>query len=188
MTIRGWLRQRVPEGRRRTRGLAAAATLASGLVLAGGAGASSLSAHSLVAGDVYSLSVPGIVGPGSTGGPGDIPMESWSFGTSRTATLSPDGRQFRPGRSKPGTIIITRKIDKASPSFYSAAITNKVFPKVTLYVTPPSVATGSLGGDSMTLVFSDVIVTGENWSGVSVENPKETLTLSYMRVAVTYAP
>jgi type VI protein secretion system component Hcp len=192
MTASGWLGQRVGEGRRRTRGFAlataVATTVLSSLVLSSGVGASSLTAHALGAGDVYSMAFPGITGPGSTGGPGDIAIETWSFATSRTATVSPDGRQYRPGRNKPGTIIITRKIDKASPSLYNAAITNKVFPKVTLYVTAPGVATGAVGGDSMTLVFFDAIVIGENWSGAADEIPKETVTLSYLKVAVTYTP
>lgn len=189
MTAGGWLRRRVPEGRRRTRGIAVAVAVAAlaSPVLPGVAGASSLTAHALGAGDVYSMSIPGITGPGSTGGPGDIPIESWSFGVSRTATLSPDGRQFRPGRLKSGTIIITKKIDKASPSLRNAVISDKIFPKVTLYVSSPAAA-GAIGGDSMTLVFSDVIVISENWSAVANENPKETLTLSYLKVAVTYTP
>ena len=174
MTARGWLRRRVPKGRRRTRSLvvAGAITALVSVALAGGAGASSMTAHALGAGDVYSMSIPGITGTGATGGPGDIAIQSWSFGTSRSATISPDGRQFRPGHAKAGTIIITRKIDAASPSLYGAITTGKFFPTVTLYVTPPASAPGAFGGDSATIVFSDVVVTGENWSGVADRIPR----------------
>ena len=158
----------------------AGTTLLGALVVGSVAAATSVGSHALAAGDIYSMSIAGLAGPGSTGGPGDISVASWSFGTSRAVTLSADGRQIRPGHSKPGTIVITRSVDKASPVLLSTLTSQRVYPTLTLYATSPG-ATGA-AGTTMTVVFSNVVVAADTISGAPVSVPKETVTLNYTKV------
>ena len=128
---------------------------------------------SLPSGTTVTMVIPGVVGAGSTAGHDTEAMElhSFSWGASNHA------------------IVITKSVDRASPSLIVAA--GHVFATVTYYLDgPASPATGATGSAvAMMVRLQRVTVTQVpiNWSDTGGDRPVETLTMSYSSAPqVTY--
>ena len=135
-----------------------------------------------LAGHIISMSASGITGAGTTGTPGDIPVESFSWKFSAPIACHGCGRGA--GRPSFNPFIIWRKVDRVSPILLRDCAQGKVIRTVTLYVTPTSTSSS----DSLTMTLQNVTIIDDDWtvSTVGDEVPTETLTLNFRSYTIMY--
>lgn len=138
----------------------------------------------LQAGGSMSMVIASIKGEGTSRGPSDIEVSSYQWGSTRPTSASgqPTGKRMH----KP--ITITREVDAASPKLYQALDKGTVFPKVVLYVDPPS-STGAQPGDSEVITLTKAVVVDADASvvdGTSDETPSESITFAYGKIEIQY--
>jgi type VI protein secretion system component Hcp len=144
----------------------------------GHAGAATIQPRSINAGELYSLSVPGVTGEG-TRGTGNIEVDSWSWGVSRTA-LTGTGVS---AAAKSAPLVIVRQIDKASPGLYRQCVVGTIDKTVTLYVQPITAS-----GDVLSIQLNNAHVTNVSWNGAGGgDRPTESVTFVYTASKITYS-
>ena len=141
----------------------------------------------MAAGENFSLSVSSVRGTGSTGGPGDIAISSFSWGTTKSLGTCVGCARGVGASTKNLPIKFTRRIDKVSPTFQEVCATGRILKTVVLYIVPSKCADGSTGADdSATVTFSNARIVSDSWTGVTTSAPVENLTMNYVRESVTY--
>jgi type VI secretion system secreted protein Hcp len=106
---------------------------------------------------------------------GSIELSSWSFGTTNAGRVAATGAAAT-RQNGPGTITVTRQIDKATPLLFRAAGTGRRFQRVQLDV----VKAGG-GQAATTYLLTDVMITGYHTGGGG-DNPTESLTLNFTKI------
>ena len=134
-------------------------------------------------GHVISMSMSGVQGVGVTGGPGNLEVISFTWGIAGPKACAACGRAGRPTFSE---IVVTKTVDSASPTLSRDCAQGRLIKSVVLYVTPAGSSSGSQ--DSMTMTFTDVIITEDHWNVVTAGNemPTESLSLRYRSYVITY--
>ena len=150
------------------------------------AGAATVTPHAVDAYMFFSLNADKITGEGSTGGPGTIPVDSFSWGASRNIGSQSSGAGA--GKVTFNPFSITRKIDRSSSHFFQDLVVGTHLATATFYMSPPAV--GAKSGDAMNIAFTNLVVTSIIWTGTShsATPPQEVLTMVPQTARVTYTP
>ena len=145
-----------------------------------------------------------IPGGGSPAGHGanSIEVSSWSFGTSNPTGLilrkaGGGGITLRKSGGVQGdSITVTKSVDQASPVLFRNCVAGSHYPTVVLYLDEQPAGTGATGAPTYTnyititlknaYIASDVISSGAPASGGGDDNPKESVSLNFTKVTMTY--
>lgn len=160
----------------------------------GTAGASTLTPHRILDGSVLSLrtsqpetSPPGESVPIGGNDSGNISIDSFSWGVLNSSPNCRIGRcAGSVGRADMGPLKLSRVVDQISPVFLKDCVEATKMKKVTLYIEPPNNANRNVVGDALTVDFTNVIITTDQWSGDTGGRPTEALSMIYQSYNVTY--
>jgi type VI protein secretion system component Hcp len=125
--------------------------------------------------DVLTMSATGIQGEAPTGGlSANFEITDWSYGVTN-----------KPGSTAAyGTFIVKRKVDSASPSFFTHCVGGSRISQVKIVESPPPGSPGS----TLTFTFGSVFVTSVSWSKSDDGTPPtETIGFTATTHKVTYA-
>lgn len=147
-----------------------------------------------------SAGIPG-TGPPAGHGANSIEVSSWSWGASNSSSGSTGGVA---GKVKPKPLTIVKTVDSASPLFFSAVATGHHYSTVILYLDESPSSSGTSGAAPsystyMTITLTNVVISADaisgggssgfpGASGLGAEAPKETLTLNFSKILMTYSP
>ena len=98
----------------------------------------------------------------------EIEVLSWSWGTSRT------GAQVRPA-SGPGTLTITKAVDKSSPQLLQASTSGRKFDQMTITLPPRP------GERARTVTLKGVVIASVQRSG-SGDVPTESISFNFTKI------
>ena len=92
---------------------------------------------------------------------------------------------FRPGRTHPvklQEIILTKRVDRATPGIFASCVTGKVIPEATIAVT----AVDNVAIEYLILLLKDVRVRSISTVGSADERLSEKVTLGAKEIHVVY--
>ena len=135
------------------------------------------------AGFLAVLDVPGIPGESVTPLPDQIEVLSYSLGVSPLPTKATSSCGGKRG-ALANTISITKRIDKASPKLFVAAVLGTVFPTVTLRVFRPDPLFNYL---TVTLTNAVVASIKNGGAGSDSDQPREDVSFSYAAIQISYS-
>jgi type VI secretion system secreted protein Hcp len=127
------------------------------------------------------ISVPAVgpnsraIGTATVGGLGSFTILSLSLGTSNPTAVTGNAAS----RARISDIVITKSVDKSSPSLQRACVNGTHFPKVTIELRKG-------GKVYLTYTLKDVLVSSFDVSGHGNANPTETVSFSYAKLAIVY--
>lgn len=132
--------------------------------------------------------------------PGDlvVPARSWSHRVTMDLTRDRRDPSLRvTGRSQHHELVVTRRVDRATPLLYRWCSAGEVLPRVSLLATAPPEAIVPTEGEEpvegprtpwFRFVLEDVIVTSVLTSMEEDAPPLETISLSYREVRWVHEP
>lgn len=133
----------------------------------------------------YFLKIDGIQGESTDKQhPGEIQLESWSFGETNPASPAPGGGRMGAGKVHMQDFRFVTKIDKAAPPLFLACATGKHIPSAVLTCRKA----GGAPLDFLRLTFNDVLVssysTSSSAGGETV--PTEEVSLAFSKITFEY--
>ena len=130
----------------------------------------------------YFLKIQGVDGESTDEQfPGAIVLESYSFGVANA--LSPGhGSGASVGKATFTELIVTKRIDKSSPTLLLDCATGKLLPAVQL------VSRRSPGGVYLQITLTNAFVTSFQEAGTHGELPLEQISFNYQKLTYAYAP
>jgi type VI protein secretion system component Hcp len=105
------------------------------------------------------------------------------YGAKGNASIGSQSAGAGAGKAQPATIVVTKLLDKLSPTLLSATGANQVFRKGLIVV--PSA--GGKGSD-LRLQLVDVVITSDHITSSAGAKPLEQLTLSALGVKIQEVP
>jgi type VI secretion system secreted protein Hcp len=113
---------------------------------------------------------------------GWIEASSFSFGASNTPSLS--GGLISGTKGVATALIISKSLDKASPSLFLGCAQGTIYPTVTMELQQSSAGTTPVVYYRITL--NNVLVSKLDTSGVADARPSEEVSFSYQKIKVEY--
>lgn len=131
------------------------------------------------------LTIDGVEGP-STSKEKAIDIVSFSFGAEQVSTYqaAASGKESRAGRANVQNLTVTKVLDKTTPLLFDHCVTGDILKEITLTYDKP---VKDAQQDYFSVVMTDALITSIAMSG-SQENPMETVSFSFQKVKVGYAP
>ncbi len=120
---------------------------------------------------------------------GAIEIKEFSFGSENTVSIGSATGGAGAGKATLKSLVITKWVDKASPSLFRALATGGHYPSLTLSIRKASgVPTASGSKPYLVLTFQMVFVSRIDTAGSSGDEvPWETVTLSYGAMKIQYS-
>jgi|SRR5215472_10892289 len=128
-----------------------------------------------------------------------IPVNSFALGASNPAEIAAASGGAGAGKVSLSDLTITKNVDKASPSLFSACASGRHFATAQLYLRqlagpgaggPGAGGPGAGGPGATTFLayeFQMVFIVAISWSGSAGDGlPSEAVSLGYQRVVVAY--
>jgi type VI secretion system secreted protein Hcp len=135
--------------------------------------------------DDYYLKIDGVQGESTDQQhPGEIQLESWSFGESNPVSPAPGGAGIGAGKVHMQDFRFATKIDKAGPPLFLACATGKHIPSVVLTCRKA----GGTPLDFLRVTLNDVVVSsyGTSSSGGGEVVPTEEVSLAFSKITFEY--
>jgi len=131
------------------------------------------------------LIIDGVSGP-STSKTNAIDVLSFSWGVSQTAVYGAgaSGKEAKAGRADFSNLTVMKVLDKTSPLLSDHCATGDILKKVELIYDKP---VKDEQQDYFKIELTDALITSVQLSG-SNENPTESVSFAFQKVAVSYNP
>lgn len=134
----------------------------------------------------YFLELDGIPGESKDQAhPAVIQVESFSFGASNSGIVGGGGGGAGTGKVSFSDISFSKVIDKTSPLLYLNTANGKILKKATLFVRR-TISNAAL--DYYTVTLSDALLTRVQTSGQGDALPRESFSLSFSKIEISYIP
>lgn len=118
----------------------------------------------------------------------EIEVESFSWGVANNGSVVMSGGAAGAGKSSFNDVSFTKRADEGSPSLMQACAAGEHFTEVTINVRKPAGTGKGTGGPYLTVVLTDVIISGYQQAGSASELPTESISLNFGEIKVTYDP
>ena len=119
-----------------------------------------------------------------------IQLASFMLGTENPTTIGSASSGAGAGKVKFQTFEVTKNVDKASASLFTACASKAHFPQVDLYIRKAGAASapgGGTGHSYLLYTFRLVFITTVSWSGGAGQDaPTETVDFVYGALGISY--
>jgi type VI secretion system Hcp family effector len=115
-----------------------------------------------------------------------VKLSSFAFDLENTTTIGSATGGAGAGKTKLNPLKVTKTVDAASPSLFTALGTGAHFPEAVMYIRKSGGSTS--GADYLIYRFSMVFITHVEWSASTGDDaPEETVEMVYGAMQVSYA-
>lgn len=119
-----------------------------------------------------------------------IELDSFSLGVENPTTIGSASSGAGAGKAKFQSFEVTKFVDKASPSLFTACASGAHFPQVDLYIRKAGATSptgGGTGHSYLLYTFRMVFITTVSWSGGTGQDaPTETVDFVYGALGISY--
>jgi type VI secretion system secreted protein Hcp len=136
-----------------------------------------------------SLTVPGTSGVSvqANNASGVFDVDDFSFDIKNLSSTAEQSSGSGAGTSPLNSLRITKKVDGVSSLIFQMAVNGASFQSVTCTVNGAESAFGAAPGAGLTATMSNASITGYKVAETTDGKPKETLTLNFTKIEVSYS-